>query len=341
MTSAPPRVRRPTIKEVAKLAGVSFKTVARVVNKAPNVTPDRREAVLRAMKMLNYSPNISARQLAGRRSFLIALLFDIAETYVARAQSGAITRCRDAGYHLIVEEVPEGFEAEIANRLEALNVDGVILTPPVSQRDSLRAALRERGLRHVLIAPGDPDSSAASVGMDDRLAAQRMTELLIDLGHRDIAFVTAGRRRASVERRAGYIAALEAAGIVRRPELEAKGRFTFASGEAAGRELLQVSPRPSAIFAANDAMALGVMTAAARLGVAVPGELSVAGFDDTPAGSIVWPQLTTVRQPLAAMAATAVDLLLEPEPAGGPPPQIILDFEILRRESVGPGPHRR
>jgi LacI family transcriptional regulator len=337
MITAPQRVRRPTIKEVAKLAGVSFKTVARVVNKEPNVNPDRRDAVLRAMKLLNYSPNISARQLAGRRSFLIALLFDIPETYVARAQSGAITRCREAGYHLIVEEVPQGFEVEIANRLEALNVDGVILTPPVSQRESLRAALRERGLRHVLIGSGDADGSTATVGMNDRLAAQQMTELLIGLGHREIAFVTAGERRASVERQAGYVAALEAAGIARRPALEREGRFSFESGEAAGRELLQASPRPSAIFAANDAMALGVMTAAARLGVPIPDQLSVAGFDDTPAGSIVWPQLTTVRQPLAAMAATAVDLLLEREPAGEPA-SIILDFEILRRGSVGPAP---
>ncbi|MBW8813391.1 MAG: LacI family DNA-binding transcriptional regulator [Caulobacterales bacterium] len=337
MKPAPSAIRRPTIKEVAKLAGVSFKTVARVVNQEPSVKPEMREAVLRAMKMLNYSPNISARQLRSDRSFLIAMLFDIAVDYLARAQAGAIARCRAAGYHLIVEEARRGAEVEVAERLKALKVDGVILTPPVSQRETLREALRERGLRYVLISPEEGEHAAPSVSMDDRRAAQEMTEHLIGLGHRDIAFISGGERRASRERRAGYLAALETARIAPRPELQAVGDFLFRSGESAARELLKLPRRPTAIFAANDGMALGAMVAAARLGVSVPQELSVAGFDDSPTAQVVWPQLTTIRQPLADMSAAAVDLLLQREEPESPA-SVLLDFQLVKRDSVGPVP---
>lgn len=329
--------RNPTIKEVAKLAGVSFKTVARVVNQEPSVTPDNREAVLRAMKMLNYVPNISARQLASNRSFLIALLFDVAFDYVARAQSGAITRCREAGYHLLVEEVPPGFETEISNRLQSVRVDGVILTPPLSRNPVLIEALRQRGLRYVLISPEEPDAFAASVSMDDRAAAFEMTRLLIELGHRDIGFIGAGERLASRRRRAGFLDALEQAGFPRRPEFEVDGDFYFPSGEAGADALLRAPIRPTAIFAANDAMALGALVSAARQGVRVPSELSVVGFDDISSATVVSPQLTTVRQPLSAMAAAAVELLLDRD-LSAEPPALTFDFEIIRRGSAAPPP---
>ena len=336
MKTARGDVRRPTIKEVAKLAGVSFKTVARVVNNEPNVTAERRAAVVRAMKMLDYRPNISARQLRSEKSFLIALLYDIAAEYVAHAQAGAIGRCREAGYHLIVEAVPRGSEEAAAQRLKELNVDGVIVAPPASQREAVLSALRTRGLRHALIAPG-PDAAAPSVAMDDREAARQMTEALIGLGHRRIAFISGGQRHASKLRQAGYEEALQAAGLEAEPDLIAVGDFLFRSGESAAVALLDAERPPSAIFAANDAMALGALVAAARKGVPVPQQLSIAGFDDLPLSTIVWPQLATVRQPLAEMAAAAVDLLLErqlPEP----PPRILLDFQIVRRESIGPAP---
>jgi len=333
MSPAAAQVRRPTIKEVAKLAGVSFKTVARVVNNEPSVAPEKRQAVRRAMETLNYAPNISARQLASSRSFLIALLFDVPATYISRALPGAIQRCREAGYHLIVEEAPPGFEAEVAGRLQNLRVDGVIVTPPLSFHPPLIAALREKAIRYVLMSPDEGGPPAPTVGMNDALAARRMTERLIALGHRDIAFISGRERLASRHREAGYRAALEAAGLAPRPELVAEGDFTARGGEACGRALLQGPVRPSAIFAANDSMALGVMIAAARLGVRVPEDLSVAGFDDMPAATLVWPELTTVRQPLADMTAAAVDILLARETAD-PPPFVLIDFEIIERGST-------
>ncbi len=328
--------RRPTIVEVAKLAGVSFKTVARVVNNETSVKPEKREAVLRAMKMLNYVPNISARQLASNKSFLIAMLFDAASDYVARAQSGAITRCREAGYHLIVEEVPAGYEIEVANRLQNLRVDGIILTPPLSRHAQLRAALAERDLRCVLLSPDEPDPPWPSVSLDDQAAAHEMTKLLIGLGHRRIGFISGGARPASRRRRAGYLAALDEAGLPHLPDqLEAEGDFSFRSGEVAADRLLRQSKPPTAIFAASDAMALGVMVVARSLEIRVPDQLSIAGFDDAGLATVVSPQLTTVRQPLRAMSAAAVGLLLDRQDADTPA-ALQFDFEIVKRGSTAP-----
>lgn len=335
MSQTSPPVRRPTIKEVAKLAGVSFKTVARVVNNEPSVTAERREAVHKAMTLLNYAPNISARQLASKRSYLLALVFGGGLDNFARAQTGAIRRCREAGYQLIVEEVVPGSESEVATRLHNARVDGVIVLPPLSFHPPLLDALRDRGLRHALISPDGGDPIAPSVGLDDKLAAEQMTSRLIALGHRDIGFISGGDRRASTYRRAGYRAALDRALIPQRADLEADGDFSFKSGEAAARQLLAAPVRPTAIFAANDGMALGVMVAAARLGLRVPEDLSVAGFDDMPYAKLVWPELTTIRRPLREMASTAVDLLLEPED-GRPPHHVVLDFELIERGSTAP-----
>ena len=170
-------VRRPTIKEVAKLAGVSFKTVARVVNNEPSVTAERREAVRKAMAMLNYAPNVSARQLASKRSYLMALLFGGGGLdNFARAQMGAIRRCREAGYHLIVEEAPPGSETEVATRLFNSRVDGVVVLPPLSFHPPMLEALRERGLRHALItvrddrSPGAVDEALGRLGLTRRIA---------------------------------------------------------------------------------------------------------------------------------------------------------------------------
>lgn len=333
-------VKRPTIKEVAKLAGVSFKTVARVVNDEPSVRPDLREAVQDAMRMLNYVPNVSARQLSGRRSFLIALLFDISAAYVARAQAGAIRRCREAGYLLIVEEAPAGLETEIATRLEASRVDGVILTPPLSFHAPLIKALADRNLRYVLIAPQNDGGGAPLVAMDDRKAAQEMTRILIDQGHTRIGFILGvAASPAARERHEGFLEALRDAGIPRQEDLEVQGDFTFRGGEAAADSMLRAPDPPTAIFACNDSTALGAMVAAARRGVRVPTDLSVVGFDDTPAASVVWPQLTTVRQPLPEMGAAAVELLLQRDDDKAVR-RINLPYEIVQRGSVAPPPRK-
>lgn len=324
--------------EVAKLAGVSFKTVARVVNGEGGVRPEKQEAVRRAMKLLGYVPNLMARQLAGQRSFLLGFVLRASpqlrtsHAYVAAALEGALIRCRELGYSLVVEEIPEGSAEEVARRLHALRVAGVVLPPPLSRDPQTMAAFAAQGTPFVLISPHE-QVRAPSVRMDDRKAGMAMTQHLLDLGHRRIGFIGASAWPAAARRREGFLAALDSAGIARDPRLEADGDFTFRTGEAGAARLLNQPEPPTAIFAANDDMALGAAFCASRQGIAVPSQLSIAGFDDSPAAHVVWPPLTTVRQPVAEMAAAAVDLLTGQT---GGPEELELDFEVIERASTAP-----
>jgi LacI family transcriptional regulator len=175
--------------------------------------------------------------------------------------------------------------------------------------------------------------------MDDRLAAYEMTKHLIELGHRDIGFIIGHPDHgASHLRHQGFMEAMADSGLTVRPERVEQGYFSFRSGFEAAERLLTGGDRPTAVFASNDDMALGVMAVANRLRLNVPETLSVAGFDDTPGAKVVWPQLTTVRQPIAAMAGAAADMLLNGVSwdEGELPPSKLLDFELVVRESTGP-----
>ena len=304
----------PTIVDVAKRAGVSIKTVSRVMNQEPTVHPETRALVLSVVAELNYRPQLSARSLAGARSFLIGLLYyEPSAAFVAGVQRGATLRCREAGRHLVVESLSSE-SADLVGQLEAmiaaLRPDGMILTPPLCDHPDVLAALREHGTPTVLISP-TTDHGLARVGMDDALAAEELTRLLLGLGHRRIAFVQ-GNQSASERRRAGFERALRAEGLAPDPALVLPGTFDFESGVAAAHHLLALPQPPSAVFAANDDMALGVFAAAQRQGLSVPRDLSVVGFDDSRAATLVWPPLTTVRQPLAEMAMAAVDPSIRP-----------------------------
>lgn len=331
--------RRPTIKEVAQSAGVSFKTVARVVSGEAAVSPPVREAVEKAMVKLGYSPNITARQLRSDRSFLIALVSlepeneAAAAMYLAKAQPGALRRCSKAGYNLIYEQVAPARVKAAVERLDHLRVDGVIVLPPLSQDPGFVAALRAKKLQYVLISTDLRGVGAPIIGTNDRLAAGEMTKLLIKLGHSKIGFILGAKHFAARERHLGFLDALEEAGIPLPDEYVVAGDFSFRSGELAARKLLQLGDRPTAIFACNDEMALGAMVAAARLGISVPDQLSVVGYDDSLSATTVWPQLTTVRQPLSEMAALAVDLLLD-EKRVSEATEVKLDSAIIKRGST-------
>jgi LacI family transcriptional regulator len=305
----------PTIVEVAEQAGVSIKTVSRVLNNEPNVRPETRELVLRVAGELNYRPKLSARSLAGARSFLIGLLYyDPSAAFVAGVQRGATMRCREAGYHLVVEALGSAapdIGAQLDHMLSALRPDGVILTPPICDNAEVLAAMEATRTPCVLISPGHQGKRLPHVRMDDVHAAEELTNLLISLGHRHIAFIKgASDQAASAWRLRGFRQAMRAHELEVDESLLCQGSFTFASGEAAAHQLLSRRSPPTAVFASNDDMALGVLAAAHRLGVRIPDDLSVVGFDDSPAASLVWPALTTVRQPVMDMAAAAVDMLI-------------------------------
>jgi len=326
---------------------VSIKTVSRVLNFEPNVREQTRAKVLAAAEALRYRPNVSARSLAGSRSYLIGLLFDNpSPAYVADVQMGAVTRCRQAGYHLIVEPIDSAagdVGAVIEPMLDTLNVDGLILTPPVCDNVAILDALDRAGAAYVRIAPDKAPDRAAYVHMDDRRAAYEMTAYLLGLGHESVGFIIGPPDHGAAHLRyEGYRQALADGGRAFRPEHVRQGQFSFRSGFEAAESLLAGPDRPTAVFASNDDMALGVTAVAYRLGVSIPGDVSVAGFDDTPGARVVWPQLTTIRQPIMEMAAAAAELLISGEAgrrdeAGGPASRL-LDFDLIVRESTAPPP---
>ena len=336
----------PTIIDVARRAGVSIKTVSRVMNKEPTVHADTRARVQEAVAALNYRPQLSARSLAGAKSFLIGLLYyDPSAAFVAGVQQGATLACREAGRHLVVESVQENgthVHAQIESMLAALRPDGMILTPPLSDDPAILETLHASRVPCVLISPGE-GHGMASVCMDDTLAAEELTNLLISLGHRRIAFIE-GDQAASDRRRAGYERALKSHRLALDPALVVAGSFEFESGVAAAQRLFALPEPPTAIFAANDDMALGALTAAQRLGIAVPHEVAIAGFDDSQTATLVWPELTTVRQPLKEMAMAAVEMLLSDaarvQPGQSAPVRVLPHEVIVRGSTAAPAKGR-
>jgi len=338
--------KAPTIIDVAEQAGVSIKTVSRVMNQEPGVHASTREQVLAVMAELNYRPKQSARSLAGARSFLIGLLYyDPSAAFVAGVQQGATLRCREAGYHLVVESLDDDapdIAQQVDRMIAALRPDGMILTPPLCDNTQVLDALRDSRTPSVRVSPARDVPGHASVRMDDARAAGEITNLLIELGHERIAFVKgAADQSASRLRYQGYQRAMKAARLAIDPELVVQGDFMFDSGVRAATALLARRKRPTAVFASNDDMALGVLATAQRLGIAVPGELSIAGFDDSPAAGLVWPRLTTVHQPKDEMARAAVDLLIAARRPDGAQPaapsaHTVLRHELVLRESTGP-----
>jgi LacI family transcriptional regulator len=329
-----------TIHHVAELANVSIKTVSRVLNGEPNVAVATRDKVNAAVATLNYRPNISARRLAGSRSYLLGLLFDNPSAdYVNKLQHGAIKQCRPRGYHIIIDwldSTAPDFVDQVHSFLDNVQTDGFILSPPICDNDVVLDALDAYKIPYVRIAPYREAARSPSVNIDDAGAAFEMTEQLIDLGHTNIAFIKGHPDHGATHLRyGGYSAALRSRHIPLRQDRVRQGDFSPLSGVQCAEVLLTGPDRPTAIFASNDDMALGVMLVANRLGLKVPQDLSVCGFDDTSAATLVWPQLTTVRQPISEMSALAAEMLISRTVE---PNERLLDFEIVVRGSTGPPP---
>jgi LacI family transcriptional regulator len=339
MTSPP---RSVTIQEVADLAEVSAKTVSRVLNHEPGVHVETRNRILKAIEQLDYQPNVNARGLAGDRSFLIGLFCDKPGDYLSEFQAGAVQRCRESDFHLTVEpwesDSPD-IGRQVNTLLRQLRLDGVILLPPLSDHPVILETLAQKSIPMVRVAPRLETSKSPSVGIDDYAAARRMTRHLLDLGHRRIGFIV-GRpgHGATDERRRGFMDEMQAAGVAIDASLVKVGNFVFSDGLVCAEQILSAAAPPTAIFASNDDMAAAVVSMARKFGLDLPGHLSVAGFDDAPVASMIWPELTTVRQPVAAMARIAADLIIQFEPRrnGWPDriPRHLLDHELVIRNST-------
>lgn len=334
-----------TIHDVARLAGVSIKTVSRVLNKEPKVRVATAEKVMKAVDALNYSPNLSARTLRSDRSFLLGLIYDNPSIgYISGIEIGAHKRCRHYGYHLIVEPIDsqdKRLEETIGAFLVKSKLDGVILTPPICDNAKVLNALRKNEVPFVQIAPKNPTDSDYYVYMDDEKAAYEMTSYLISLGHRNIGIIKGDPEQAAGKQRyLGYKRALQNNNIDLNKDYIKQGYFTYRSGLTCTEALMSLDSPPTALFVCNDDMAIGAASVAHKHEINIPRDLSIAGFDDIPFASGIWPSLTTVRQPIGEMASAAVDLLLnhavissaEDQPAHSKR----LDFEIIIRESTAP-----
>ena len=332
---------RKTIDDVAALAGVSIKTVSRVLNDEPSVRPDTRGRVEDAMAALNYQPSLPARSLAGRRSNLIGLVYENpSANYVFDVQSGAMARCREGKLRLFIQScngLGDQLIGEVLAMIEQTHVDGLVVTPPLSANRALIALLERQGLPFVRIGPDEEDFDSPAVVIDDVAAATAMTDYLLDLGHERIGFISGHPEHSSSHlRKAGYRRAFEARGGEAPEDLIEQGYNTAESGREAALLLLRRADRPTAIFASNDDMAAGVILAAHELGLQVPADLSVTGYDDTQLARIVWPTLTTIHQPTYNMAHAATGLLIDLIRGNDVPRVTRLDFTMQKRGSTAP-----
>lgn len=342
--------RAVTIKDVAAEAGVSLQTVSRVINDGPNVRDEVKARVNAAIAKLGYTPSLAARRMGGSRSYLLLALNDRDRTiegwtsgqgtdWVDQMLMGGMLECAKRGYRMIFELVDTHsaqVEREVAGALAALHPDGVILTPPHSDNPQITELLQRRGLPFARIG-SRADGAGFAIAMDDAAAARAATEHLASAGHRRIAFIAGSADYAlSSARLDGYVQALEQRGLYR-PELVQPGDFTFESGVAAMTALLALPEPPTAVVASNDQMTLAALKVATERGLAVPADLSLISFDDTPIVRFSHPPLTAIRQPIADMTACAAALLMRAKAGeAGLPLESLVPFALVERASVAP-----
>ena len=334
-----------TITEVAALAGVSIKTVSRVINHEPTVRLETVEKVLSAIGQLGYQPNNSARSMRGQRAYAIGLMHaNVAEFYALDVQQGVLQVCNSHHYGLVICPADQEADRAIGTLREILGrsqIDAIILTPPHSDNVEIKDLLEQRQLPYACIAPPPEHRKGIAVRCNDHAAAYQLTEYLIDLGHRDIAFVAGNPRHSAVQERArGVTESMRAHNLKQPARLRFQGYNYFSDGVDAARKFLRQKRPPSAIMCANDNMAAGVIHAAHAMGIDVPVQLSVTGFDDAAIATQLLPELTTVRQPVKEMAATAAELLLaQLRETKGIPRQVEFECElVLRQSTAAPAP---
>jgi LacI family transcriptional regulator len=334
-----------TITDVAERAGVSPKTVSRVLNDHDSVSARTRDRVRTAMNDLGYQPSAVARSLRSQGSGSVGVLMgDPSGGYHTRVHHALLLACVETGRHLSVDlsegPVP-GWQDRVRAFVRDSGIREMILLPPECDFGPMKELMRELDVRCVLITPTSPDHQFPAIGMDDRAAAREVVEHLFALGHTRIGHI-AGHpdHAASTHRRNGFFEAYAARGLPRpAPELIVQGEFTFKTGIEAAKLLLDIDEPPTAIFAANDDMAAATCMEAQRRGLKLPDDLSVVGFDDAPIAAAIWPSLTTIRQPFDQMtqrAITALNGWSANEALGKAAATILTQHSLVIRESTGP-----
>ena len=335
--------KAPTINDVARTAGVSKKTVSRVINRSALLKPDTRKKVEAVIAELGYVPNPQARALALRRNFLLGLLHDNpnAQT-VLNFQEGVLDAIRDTEFALVVRPVdrhsPDMLD-DIRHFLEQQRLYGVLILPPISENDELAALCREMGCGYVRMGSAPLDDEEHIVASNDREMVESAVDYLVESGHRQIAIIQGPDGfRSARERCEGFLSAMKKHNLDVPPEAVERGNYRFDSGIAAAGKLLDAPNRPTAIFCSNDEMAAGALHAARQRNINVPAELSIIGFDDSPIAAHIWPPMTTVGWPIREMAKAAALKLVAPGDEGAQ--QFSFPAKLVRRQSVAPPPRK-
>jgi LacI family transcriptional regulator len=305
-----------TINDVARIAGVSKRTVSRVINSSPAVNEATRVKVQSVIDQLEFKPSTMARGLASNRSFLIGLLFDDLNAAVLHpVLRGVLTACSERGFDMVLKPLEtqlDNLSEQVAFLIKNSRVEGFVLLPPLANNTQLIQALANKNVPYVRLGAKLADDPRRMVISDDRTSMRKVIELFLNRDAQKLAIVKGPANRVAAEERyEGFIQAASEHGILAADIDEAQGDFTYESGLGCAKQLLSTSPRPDAIFACNDQMAIGVMHMAAEMGIEVPRELLVVGYDNDPASAFMRPSLTTFARPSEEMAFAAVTRLID------------------------------
>ena len=334
---------RLTITDIARLAGVSKKTVSRVINREPYVNKVTRERIEGISAEHGYQPDPQARGLAFRRSFLVGLIHDNPNSqYVENVHLGILDALAARGYELVIRPCDRRsptFLDDMRSFVERLRLFGVVLTPSVSEDERLAKLLESANCPYVRITCAAVDKPTRLVLTRDAHGAAAAARRLAQLGHRRIAYISGPPMfRSSHERGEGFIAGLAEYGLQLAADLTVPGAYTYESGLARARELLARPERPTAIFAGNDEMASGVYGAAHELGIRIPDDLSIIGFDDAPIATRMWPAMTSVRLPVREMGWAAAEKLFAKSKDVAKAPASEFTPTLIERQSTAPPP---
>lgn len=336
-STARDRATRATIKDVARVAGVSVATVSKVINDRYGVAPATFERVTAVVDQLGYESSLVAASLRRRSTMVIGILVAEFEPYSTELLKGVSSAATGTGYEVLayaggLSDNPTGWERRSLSRLAGTLVDGAVIVTPTVEIPDLTIPV-------VAIDPHTGRPGATTVDSDNAGGARMATEHLLDLGHRRIAHVGGRDDLASAHlRESGYRRALETAGIAYDPDLVRNGGYRASMTTRAAHELLTLDDPPTAVFAANDLSAIRTIEVARELGLTVPGDLSVVGFDDIPEAAQATPSLTTVAQPLHEMGAEAVRILLDLLGGTTRERHERLPARLVVRDSSGPAP---
>ena len=337
--------KTPTINDVAALAGTSKRTVSRVINRSELVNEATRTRVQNVIDQLNYSPSRQARGLAASRSYLLGLVYDIPTLFITEIQNGILQVCGEAGYELVVHACPTDSDRpidDVSRFISRANLDGVIVLSPVSEIEGLAEALDKSDCNYIRFTSELTGDSWKHVVTDYLPAISEMTNHLVKFGHRDMGFISGPPNTISSQKRhESFERALAANDLEMRSEAVVEGAFTYESGVIAAKQLLSLEQRPTAIFAANDEMAFAIIHVAKDMGLRVPEDLSVVGFDGTPFSTFFIPSLSTIIRRTEEMSSLGTKKLLAliddgPDAARGF--ETMISPQFVPRESTGPVP---